>query len=57
MVYDEQPYIFLYATYRKEAIHKRWGNQIMTAEAPNYILNNLRLLSPAGTAAVTTNEN
>jgi len=57
MVYDEQPYIFLYATYRKEAIHKRWGNQIMTAEAPNLILNYLRLLSPAGSAVLMTNGN
>lgn len=57
MVYDEQPYIFLYATYRKEAIHKRWGNQIMTSEAPNLILNNLRLLAPEGSAALITNGN
>lgn len=50
MVYDEQPYIFLYSTYRKVVIHKRWGNQIMTAETPNMILNNLRLLAPVGTS-------
>jgi peptide/nickel transport system substrate-binding protein len=49
MVYDEQPYIFLYSTYRKIAIHKRWGNQVMTAETPNLILNNLELLAPAAT--------
>ena len=57
MVYDEQPYIFLYSTYKKIAIHKRWGNQIMTAEAPNLILNNLRLLAPQGSAVLKTNGN
>lgn len=45
MVYDEQPNIFLYSTYRKVIIHKRWGNQVITAESPNVIINNLRLLS------------
>jgi peptide/nickel transport system substrate-binding protein len=49
MVYDEQPYIFLYSTYRKIAIHKRWGNQVMAAETPNLILNNLKLLTPVST--------
>lgn len=47
MVYDEQPYVFLYSTYRKMAIHKRWGNQIMTAESPCLILGNLKLLAPS----------
>lgn len=50
MVYDDQPYIFLYSTLRKVVIHKRWGNQIMTAETPNMIFNNLRLLAPAATS-------
>ena len=43
MVYDEQPYIFLYSTYRKVIIHKRWGNCIMTFDRPGYVLNNLML--------------
>lgn len=44
IVYDEQPYIFLYAPYRKIIIHKRWGNCIMTFDRPGYVLNNLMLL-------------
>jgi hypothetical protein len=57
MVYDAQPYIFLYSTYRKVVIHKRWGNQIMTAEMPNMIINNLKLLAPASNTALLKKPN
>lgn len=45
IIYDEQPYVFLYSPYRKVIIHKRWGNCIMTFDRPGYVLNNLMLLS------------
>ncbi|MEZ5015318.1 MAG: ABC transporter substrate-binding protein [Chitinophagales bacterium] len=48
IVYDEQPYIFMYAAARKVVIHKRFGNQDMTFERPGVVLNNLRLLSAYG---------
>ncbi|MFI5171651.1 MAG: ABC transporter substrate-binding protein [Chitinophagales bacterium] len=48
MIYDEQPYIFLYSVYRKNIIHKRFGNQFMTFDRPGVVLNNLRLLSLYG---------
>jgi len=54
IVYNEQPFIFLYSTAKKNVIHKRFGNQYMTFERPNVILNNLRLLSLYGPAAGAT---
>jgi peptide/nickel transport system substrate-binding protein len=48
MVYDEQPYIFLYSSKRKVVIHKRFGNQFMTFERPGLVLSNLKLLSSYG---------
>ncbi len=45
IIYDEQPYVFLYSPDRKVVIHKRFGNIIMTAELPSFIPNNLVLLN------------
>ena len=45
ILYDEQPYIFMYATARKIVIHKRFGNQYMTFDRPGVVLNDLKLLS------------
>lgn len=45
IIYDEQPYVFLYSPDRKVVIHKRFGNVIMTAELPSFIPNNLLLLN------------
>lgn len=44
MIYDEQPYVFLYASNRRTVIHKRFGNADMTYERPGVIINNFRLL-------------
>src|ERR1035437_2075907 len=44
MVYDEQPYIFLFAGLRRSIIHKRFGNQEMYFERPGVWLSNLKLL-------------
>ena len=44
-VYEEQPYVFLYCTKRKFAIHKRFDNRGMYNERPGVILNNLKLNS------------
>ncbi len=54
IIYDEQPYVFLYAVYRKNVIHKRFGNQFMTFDKPGTVLNNLRLLSLYGMQNGTT---
>ncbi len=56
MVYDEQPVIFSYATHRKVVMHRRWGNQIMTRDAPGFLPNYLRLL-PSATQATTVSVN
>jgi len=53
IIYDEQPYIFLYSASRKNIIHKRFGNQIMTFDRPGNVLNNLRLLSLYGAQSGT----
>lgn len=45
MLYDDQPYIFMYATARKIVIHKRFGNQYMTFDRPGVVLNDLKLLT------------
>ena len=42
-VYTDQPYVFLYATKRKFAIHKRFNNINMYNERPGVMLQNLNL--------------
>jgi peptide/nickel transport system substrate-binding protein len=42
-VYKDQPYIFLYSTKRKFAIHKRFNNRGMFYERPGVMLQNLEL--------------
>jgi peptide/nickel transport system substrate-binding protein len=44
-VYNQQPYIFLFANTRRVIIHKRFGNADMYLQRPNYALNNLRILA------------
>lgn len=51
MIYDEQPYVFLYSPDRKVVIHKRFGNAVATSELPSFIPNNLLLLSGAAPVA------
>jgi len=45
MIYDEQPYVFLFASVQRNVIHKRFGNADMYFERPGVLLNNLKLLS------------
>ena len=42
-VYEDQPYVFLYSTKRKFAIHKRFNNRGMYYERPGVMLQNLDL--------------
>ncbi len=51
IIYEEQPYIFMFAALRRNVIHKRFGNQQMYFERPGVWLSNLRLLSNPGTAS------
>ena len=44
-IYDEQPYIFLFASKSKIAISKRFDNRNMYTERPGVILNNLKLIN------------
>jgi peptide/nickel transport system substrate-binding protein len=48
IVYDEQPYIFMYSSLRRNVIHKRFGNQEMYFERPGVWLSRLKLLSNSG---------
>ncbi|MGZ4077929.1 MAG: ABC transporter substrate-binding protein, partial [Bacteroidia bacterium] len=50
IVYDEQPYIFLFESVRRNVIHKRFGNQEMYFERPGVWLSNLRLLNSGGSS-------
>lgn len=43
-IYEEQPYVFLYAPKRCVALHKRFGNTVMVNDNPNVMLNYLKLL-------------
>ena len=42
-IYNEQPYVFLYSTKNKIAIHNKFDNRNMYTERPGVILNNLKL--------------
>ncbi|MCE3279578.1 MAG: extracellular solute-binding protein [Bacteroidetes bacterium] len=50
IVYDEQPYVFMFSSLRRNVIHKRFGNQEMYFERPGNWLTNLKLLSNTGTS-------
>jgi peptide/nickel transport system substrate-binding protein len=50
IIYDDQPYIFMFSSLRRNVIHKRWGNQEMYFERPGNWLPNLKLLSNSGTS-------
>lgn len=41
IIYEEQPYVFLYSAQRKNVIHKRFNNANMFFERPGVMLNNL----------------
>jgi peptide/nickel transport system substrate-binding protein len=45
IIYDDQPYVFLYASLRRNIIHKRFGNAEVFSERPGILLNTLKLLS------------
>ena len=44
-IYEDQPYVFLWITKRKFAVHKRFDNRDMYFEFPGLRLNNLKLNS------------
>lgn len=55
IVYDDQPYVFLYAPRRCVAIHKRYDNVVMVSDNPNVMLNALRVLTSTMVKAETPN--
>jgi len=52
-VYKDQPYIFLYSTKRKFAIHKRFNNRGMYYERPGVMLQNLELKADFSSKTLT----
>ncbi|MEO5642493.1 MAG: ABC transporter substrate-binding protein, partial [Bacteroidia bacterium] len=54
LVYEEQPYVFLFSSVRKVVIHKRFDNGDFYFEKPGMLLGNLRLMSPGKMAKMTT---
>ena len=53
-VYEDQPYVFLYATKRKFAIHKRFNNRGMYFEKPGVMIQNLELKTAFSSKNLTT---
>jgi peptide/nickel transport system substrate-binding protein len=53
IIYDDQPYVFMYLTPRKVVIHKRFGNAYMFWDKPGVCLSVLKLLS-ASTMTTTS---
>ncbi|MFN3939375.1 MAG: ABC transporter substrate-binding protein, partial [Chitinophagales bacterium] len=47
IIYEQQPYIMIFSSSRKNVVHKRFGNIFMTFEKPGVILNHLKVL-PSG---------
>ena len=56
-VYEDQPYIFLYATKRKFAIHKRFNNIGMYYERPGVMLQRLDLKADFASKNLTPTHN
>ncbi|MFC2176185.1 ABC transporter substrate-binding protein [Bacteroidota bacterium] len=56
IIYDEQPYVFMFASTRRNVIHKRFGNADMYFERPGVMVNNLRLLSNEGSLSTKSAE-
>jgi len=57
MIYDEQPYVFLFAATRRNVIHKRFGNADMYFERPGVLINNWRLLTSGTVSAPSAESN
>ncbi|MEP7265814.1 MAG: ABC transporter substrate-binding protein, partial [Bacteroidota bacterium] len=52
IIYDEQPFVFMYALVRRNIVHKRFGNVELYNDRPGMLYNDLKLLS---TDAVNAN--
>jgi peptide/nickel transport system substrate-binding protein len=48
MIYDDQPYVFIYTNLRRAIMHKRFGNCEFYSERPGMLLNKAKLLSSGG---------
>ena len=46
IIYEEQPYIFAFASLKRVVVHKRFGNLEIYFDRPGVLLNTLRLISP-----------
>ncbi|MCB9185493.1 MAG: hypothetical protein H6601_01965 [Flavobacteriales bacterium] len=57
MIYEEQPYVFLFASTRRNVIHKRFGNADMYFERPGVLINNFQLLSSKSIATPSAEAN
>lgn len=45
LIYDDQPYVFLFCSMRRNLVHKRFGNVSLFADRPGMLLNTFKLLS------------
>jgi len=51
MIYEDQPYVFLYSSLRRNVIHKRFGNAVLYSERPGMRTDGTGTSSPAGAKA------
>ncbi|MEO8086108.1 MAG: ABC transporter substrate-binding protein [Bacteroidota bacterium] len=50
MIYNDQPYIFIYTNLRRAILHKRFGNCEFYSERPGILLNHCALIGGGGPA-------
>ena len=48
MIYDDQPFVFIYTNIRRGILHKRFGNCEFYSERPGILLHQSKLLSAGG---------
>ena len=48
IIYEDQPYVFIYTNLRRAILHKRFGNCEFYAERPGLLLNQSKLLGSGG---------
>ena len=47
MIYDDQPFVFIYTNLRRAILHKRFGNCEFYSERPGILLNHCKLIGAA----------
>lgn len=54
IIYDDQPYVFMFSTLRKVVVHRRFDHGDIYFEKPGLYLSNLRAMAPGKLSEMTT---